>query len=173
MGSFVLRVEGDSLQMVSFRVKVWVACFVFLSYGIFRSQSRGRLYRWSVLGLRFGLLVLSFYLMGPFVLKVEGDSLQMVSFRVKIWVTCIVFLSNGIFRSQSRGRLYRWSVLGLRFGLLVLSFYLMGPFVLKVEGDSLQMVSFRVKIWVTCIVFLSNGIFRSQSRGRLSTDGQL
>ena len=26
--------------------------------------------------------------------------------------------------------LYRWSVLGLRFGLLILSFYLMGSFVL-------------------------------------------
>ena len=63
------------------------------------------LYRWSVLGLRFGLLVLSFYPVGSFVLKVEGDSLQMVSFsvHVKVWVTCIVFLSNGIFRSQSRG----------------------------------------------------------------------
>ena len=48
----------------------------------------------------------------------------------------------------------------------------MGSFVLRVEGDSLQMVSFRVKVWVTYIVFLSNGIFRSQSRGRLSTDGQ-
>ena len=68
--------------------------------------------------------------------------------------------------------LYRWSVLELRFGLLILSFYLMGSFVLRVEGDSLQMVSFRVKVWVTYIVFLSNGIFRSQSRGRLSTDGQ-
>ena len=98
-------------------------------------------YGWSVLGLRFGLLVLSFYLMGSFVLRVEGDSLQMVSFRVKVWVTRIVFLSNG-------------------------------PFVLSVEGDSLQMVSFRAKVWVTCIVFLSDGIFRSQSRGRLSTDGQ-
>ena len=68
--------------------------------------------------------------------------------------------------------LYRWSVLGLRFGLLVLSFYLMGSFVLRVEGDSLQMVRFRVKVWVTYFVFLSNGIFCSQSRGRLSTDGQ-
>ena len=63
-------------------------------------------------------------------------TLQMVSFRVKVWVTCIVFLSNGIFRFQSRGRLYRWSVLGLRFGLLVLSFYPMGSFVFRVEGDS-------------------------------------
>ena len=61
------------------------------------------LYRWSVLGLRFGLLVLSFYPMESFVPRVEGDSLQMVSFRVKVWATCIVFLSNGIFRSQSRG----------------------------------------------------------------------
>ena len=61
------------------------------------------LYRWSVLGLRFGLLVLFFYPLGSFVLRVEGDSLQMVSFRVKVWVTCIVFLFNGIFRSQSRG----------------------------------------------------------------------
>ena len=61
------------------------------------------LYRWSVLGLRFGLLVLSFYPVGSFVLRVEGDSVQMVSFRVKVWVTCIVFLSSGIFRSQSRG----------------------------------------------------------------------
>ena len=61
------------------------------------------LYRWSVLGLRSGLLVLSFYPMGSFVLRIEGDSLQMVSFRVKVWVTYIVFLSNGIFRSQSRG----------------------------------------------------------------------
>ena len=60
-------------------------------------------YRWSPLGLMFGLLVLSFYPMGSFVLRVEGDSLQMVSFRVKVWVTYIVFLSNGIFRSQSRG----------------------------------------------------------------------
>ena len=68
--------------------------------------------------------------------------------------------------------LYRWSVLGLKFGLLILSFYPMGSFVLRVEGDSLQMVSFRVKVWVTYIVFLSSGIFRSQSRGRLSTDGQ-
>ena len=61
------------------------------------------LYRWSLLGLRFGLLVSSFYSMESFVLRVEGDSLQMVSFRVKVWVTCIVFLSNWIFRSQSRG----------------------------------------------------------------------
>ena len=61
------------------------------------------LYRWSVLELRFGLLILSFYRMGSFVLRVEGDSLQMVSFRVKVWATYIVFLSNGIFRSQSRG----------------------------------------------------------------------
>ena len=43
MGSFVLRVEGDSLQMVSFRVKVWVTYIVFLSHGIFRSKSRGQL----------------------------------------------------------------------------------------------------------------------------------
>ena len=78
--------------MVSFRVKVWVTYIVFLSNG-------------------------------SFVLRVEGDSLQMVSFRVKVWVTYIVFLSNGIFRSQSkRATLYRWSVLGLRFGLLILSF---------------------------------------------------
>ena len=68
--------------------------------------------------------------------------------------------------------LYRWSVLGLRFGLLILSSYLLGSFVLRVEGDSLQMVSFRVKVWVTYIVFLSSGIFRFQSRGCLSTDGQ-
>ena len=61
------------------------------------------LYRWSVLVLRFGLLVVSFYPLGSFVLKVEGDSLQMVSFSVKVWVTCIVFLSIGIFCSQSRG----------------------------------------------------------------------
>ena len=61
------------------------------------------LYRWSVLGLRFGLLVLYFYLIGSFVLRVEGDSLQMVSFRVKVWVTSTVFLSNVIFRSKSRG----------------------------------------------------------------------
>ena len=61
------------------------------------------LYRWSVVGLRFGLLVLSFYPMGSFVLRAEGDSLQMVKFRVKVWATCIVFLSNGVFRSQSRG----------------------------------------------------------------------
>ena len=130
------------------------------------------LYRWSLLGLRFRLLILSFYPMGSFLLRVEDDSLQTVSFRVEVWVTYFVFLSSGIFRSQSRGRLYRWSVLGLRFGLLVLSFYPVGSFVLRVEGDSLQMVSFRVKVWVTCIVFLSSGIFRSQSRGRLSTDGQ-
>ena len=84
-------------------------------------------YGWSVLGLRFGLLVLSFYPMGSFVLRVEGDSLQMVSFRVKVWVTRIVFLSNGILSfSDVEGDsiVYRWSVLGLRFGLLVLSFYL-------------------------------------------------
>ena len=80
--------------------------------------------------------------MGSFVLRVEDDSVQMVSCRVKVWVTCIVFLS-------------------------------IGSFVLRVEGDSLQMVSFRVKVWATCIVFLFNGIFRSQSRGRLCTDGQL
>ena len=49
--------------------------------------------------------------------------------------------------------LYRWSVLGLRFGLLRLSFYPMGSFVVRVEGDSLPMVSFRVKVWVTYIVF--------------------
>ena len=61
------------------------------------------LYRWSVLGLKFGLLILSFYPVGSFVLRVESDSVQMVSFRVKVWVTHIVFLSNGIFRSQSRG----------------------------------------------------------------------
>ena len=30
-------------------------------------------------------------------------TLQMVSFSVKVWVTYIVFLSIGIFRSQSRG----------------------------------------------------------------------
>ena len=41
---------------------------------------------------------------------------------------------------------YRWSVLELRFGLLILSFYPVEPFVLRVEGDSLQMVSFRVKV---------------------------
>ena len=69
--------------------------------------------------------------------------------------------------------LYRWSDLGLRFELLILSFYAMGSFVLRVEGDSLQMVRFRVKVWVTYIVILSNGIFCSQSRGRLSTDGQI
>ena len=68
--------------------------------------------------------------------------------------------------------LYRWSVLVLRFGLIVLSFYPLGCFVLRVEGDSLQMVSFKIKVWVTYIVFLSIGIFHSQSRGRLSTDGQ-
>ena len=61
------------------------------------------LYRWSVSGLRFGLLVLSFYLIGSFVLRVEGDSLQMVSFRFKVWATSTVFLSNVIFRSKSRG----------------------------------------------------------------------
>ena len=61
------------------------------------------LYRWSVLGLKFGLFILAIYPMGSFVLRVEGDSLQMVSFRVKVRVTYIVFLSNGIFRSQSRG----------------------------------------------------------------------
>ena len=33
----------------------------------------------------------------------------------------------------------------------------------------LWMVSFRVKVWVTCIVVLSNGIFRSQSKGRLKS----
>ena len=60
----------------------------------------------------------------------------------------------------------------LRFGLLILSFYPLGSFVLRVEGDSLQMVSFSVKVWVTYIVFLSNGIFRSQSRRLLSTDCQ-
>ena len=32
--------------------------------------------------------------------------LRMVSFRVKVCVTCIVFLSNEIFRSKSRGRLH-------------------------------------------------------------------
>ena len=32
--------------------------------------------------------------------------------------------------------LYRWSVVGLRFGLPVLCFYSMGSFVLRVEGDS-------------------------------------
>ena len=31
---------------------------------------------------------------------------------------------------------YRWSVLRLRFGLLILSFYPVGSFVLRVEGDS-------------------------------------
>ena len=79
--------------------------------------------------------------MGSFVLRVEGDSLQMVRFRVKVWITYIVILSNGKFR--------------------------------RVEGDSLQMVRFRVKVWVTYIVILSNGKFCSQSRGRLSTDGQI
>ena len=69
--------------------------------------------------------------------------------------------------------LYRWLVLGLRFGLFILSFYPMGSFVLRVEGDSLQMVSFRVKVWVTYLVFLSSGIFRSQNKGRLSTDDLL
>ena len=68
--------------------------------------------------------------------------------------------------------LYRWSVLGLGFGLPLLSFYPMRSLLLGVEGHSLQMVSFRVKVWVTCIVFLSNEIFPSRSRGRLSTDGQ-
>ena len=48
----------------------------------------------------------------------------------------------------------------------------MGSFALRVGGDSLQMVSFGLKVWVTCFVFLSSGIFRSQSRGRLSIDGQ-
>ena len=41
--------------------------------------------------------------MGSFVLRVEGDSLQMVSFRVKIWVTYIVFLSNGSFVLRVEG----------------------------------------------------------------------
>ena len=66
----------------------------------------------------------------------------MVSFRVKVWVTYIVFSSNGIFRSISRVRLLSHS-------------------------KALRMVSFRVKVWVTYIVFLSNGIFHSKSRGRL------
>ena len=35
---------------------------------------------------------------------------------------------------------YGWSVLGLRFGLLILSFYPVGSFVLKVEGDSARRV---------------------------------
>ena len=33
---------------------------------------------------------------------------------------------------------YGWSVLGLRFGLLILSFYPMGSFVLRVGVDSIQ-----------------------------------
>ena len=36
-------------------------------------------------------------------------TLLMVSFRVKVWVTYIVSLSNGIFRSPSRGRLIFFS----------------------------------------------------------------
>ena len=41
MGSFVLRVEGDSLQMVSFRVKVWVTCIVFFPMGSFVLRVEG------------------------------------------------------------------------------------------------------------------------------------
>ena len=113
MGSFVLRVEGDSLQMVSFRVILWDLSF------------------WAT----YIVLILSFYLMGSFVLRVEGDSLQMVSFRVKVWVLgylyCLFILWDLSFsESELRMTLYRWSVLGLRFGLLILSFYLMGSFVL-------------------------------------------
>ena len=81
--------------------------------------------------------------MGSFVLRLEGDSLQMVIFGVQVWVTYIVFF-------------IQWDL----------------SMILTVEGNSLQMVSFRVKVWVTYIVFLSSGIFRSHSRGRLSTDGQ-
>ena len=43
--------------------------------------------------------------MGSFVLTVEGDSLQMVSFRVKVWVTYIVFLSNGIFHAHANRKM--------------------------------------------------------------------
>ena len=34
----------------------------------------------------------------------------MVSLRVKVWVTYIVFLSNGTFRSKSRGSPATWAV---------------------------------------------------------------
>ena len=57
-----------------------------------------------------GLIILSFYPMGSFILRVESDSLRMVSFRVKVWVTRIVFSSNEIIHSQSRGRLNIWKL---------------------------------------------------------------
>ena len=57
--------------------------------------------------------------MGSLVLRVEGDSLQMVGFRVKVWVTCIVFLSNGIFRSQSRAQCFMGKDLNFVYILLV------------------------------------------------------
>ena len=72
-------------------------------------------------------------------------------FHFQVWVTYIVFLSNGIFRSKRRGRFLflAWTTLfnnvllyvclrmvsfsiELRFGLLILSFYPMGSFVLRV-----------------------------------------
>ena len=72
-------------------------------------------YGLSVLEFRFGLLILSFYQMGCFILYLYCLFIQWnLSF-----FTYIVFLFNGIFRS-----------------LLILSFYLIGSFDLRVEVDS-------------------------------------
>ena len=72
-------------------------------------------YGLSVLEFRFGLLILSFYPMGSFILYLYCLFIQWdLSF-----FTYIVFLFNGIFRS-----------------LLILSFYLIGSFDLRVEVDS-------------------------------------
>ena len=38
---------------------------------------------------------------------------------------------------------YGWSVLGLRFGLLILSFYPMGYFVLRVDGEFTSLAEWR------------------------------
>ena len=36
--------------------------------------------------------------------------LRMFSFRVKVWVTYIIFISDGILRCQSGGRLFAYAV---------------------------------------------------------------
>ena len=60
-------------------------------------------YGWSATGLRFGLLVLSFYPTGSFVLRVEGDSLQMVSFRLRFGLLVLSFYPMGSFVLRVEG----------------------------------------------------------------------
>ena len=55
-------------------------------------------YRWSVLGSRFGLLILSFYPMGSFVLRVKDDPKIVISyctqFKTLIAILSVLLLSH-------------------------------------------------------------------------------